>query len=125
MNPNPGGPASTVAVQITSQPTNKVRAALDQAAPLGAVLAGAIAGYGNDKIRTVLIELVPYLQAKPNAVDFLIFVSVTALVWFAVNWRGKAAAYPVLDAPNQPIATEPQPVPAALHVALERPNRPV
>jgi hypothetical protein len=108
---------SNVATQITGQPTNKVRAALDQAAPLAAVLAGAIASYGNDKIREVMLELVPYLQTRPAATNFFIFVAVTALVWFATQWRGRAAAYDVLDAPNQPIATTPQAAPAALPVA--------
>jgi hypothetical protein len=123
MNPNAVDSTSSVAVQITAQPTNKVRAALNNAGPLAGVLAGAIASYGNDQIREVMLELIPALQDKPNATNFFIFVAVTALVWFATIGRGQQAAYNVLDAPNQPIATTPQAAAGALPVGpMPRPG---
>lgn len=89
-----------VAIQTSERPTNKLTAGTTAAAGLGAVIAGALAGYGGEALRDVMIEIVPQLAKMPAAVNLFVFLGVTVAAFFANRKAGLAAGYNVLDAPN-------------------------
>lgn len=92
-----------VAIQTSDAPTNKLAAGTTAAAGVGALIAGALASYGNEAIRDVLTELLPALVAKPAAVNMFVFLLVTVASYFANKQAGLRAGYNVLDAPNKPL----------------------
>lgn len=95
---------ATVAEQATDEPTNKLAAGTTASAGVGAVIAGAIAGYGSEAIRDVLMEVVPALAAKAATTNFLVFIGVTVAAYVASKYGGQAAAFNVLDKPNIPLS---------------------
>lgn len=101
---------SSVAVQTTSDPTNKLAAGTTAAAGVGAVIAGALASYGNDAIRDVITEVLPGMAAKSATTNFVIFMIVTVAAYAANKWSGLKAGYNVLDKPNVPLSLTPRPV---------------
>lgn len=97
-----------IAVQSTSEPTNKLAAGTTAAAGVGAVIAGALAGYGNEAIRDVLVEVLPVMAAKAATTNFIVFIVVTLAAYFANKQAGLRAGYNVLDKPNVPVALAPR-----------------
>lgn len=113
-------PATTtapVAVQVYPQPTNKLAVGTTASASFGALLAGALAGYGNEALRNVLVEVIPSLAQKSATLDFLVFVLVTVAGFYGGKQLGLKAGWHVLDKPNVPL--EPVAAPVAIPVTPE------
>jgi uncharacterized membrane protein YeiH len=100
-----------VAVQIYEEPTNKLDAGTTASAGVGAVIAGALAAYGSEALRDVLVEILPAMAAKEATTNFVIFLVVTVAAYFANKQAGLKAGYNVLDKPNRPLELAPTPAP--------------
>lgn len=101
---------ASIAVQTTTEPTNKLAAGTTAAASVGAVIAGALAAYGNEAIRDVIVEVLPGMAAKAATTNFIVFMMVTVAAYVANKYAGLRAGYNVLDRPNVPLAAAPRPV---------------
>lgn len=100
-----------VAVQATSEPTNKLVAGTNAAAGVGAVIAGVLAAYGGEAIKEVWPALVPTALEGPAFTNLVVMGLVGVATFYATRASGRAAAYNVMDKPNIPIATAPSPRP--------------
>ena len=89
-----------VAVQAGPQPTNKVSAASEAAGGIGGIIAGAMTLYGDGAIREVLASF----PIGERTTDLIVFVLVSAAVYFGSKYGARAAAYNILDKPNVPLA---------------------
>lgn len=94
---------TAVAQQATNEPTRKLSIGTTASAGVGAVIAGALASYGNEAIREVLIEVVPSIATKAATANFIIFLVVTVAAYVANKSAGLGAGYNVLDKPNIPL----------------------
>jgi hypothetical protein len=88
---------STVAEQMTPQPTNKVQAAGTAAGAIGAVLLAAASFVGPALEETLSPHMGPQMLA-------LVVAAVSSAIgYFGLKYGSQAAAFNVLDAPNKPL----------------------
>jgi hypothetical protein len=104
-------PTSTVAVQTSPQPTNKVAAATTAAGGAGVLITGAMVTWGGPAIIEILG--VEWTAAHPASTQIIVAV-VSGLVALLIPVIGRYAAYNVLDAPN--VAMAPVTSPTAVDI---------
>lgn len=88
-----------VAVQTSTEPTNKLTAGTNAAGGVAAVIAAVMAAYGADAIK----EMLSTMPIGPAVTNLIVMVVTGIAAYFATSLSGRAAAYNVLDKPNRPL----------------------
>jgi NhaP-type Na+/H+ or K+/H+ antiporter len=93
-----------IAVQTSPQPTNKVQAAGNIGGSLAGIVAGVMAGYAGP----ALIEMMGVWGANhPSTAQLIVMAVTTVAAALAGKYGGQAAAFNVLDKPNQALVAVP------------------
>lgn len=103
----PVNPPTNIAVQASPQPTNKVVAASNGAATMGAAIAAAVTLFAGDAIMEVWNYVSPDALDDGATAKLIVGIVIAAASFYATRATARAAAYNVLDKPNVPVVPVP------------------